>query len=56
MIVRKLPNDNLIIPFRCEGENGDVIGDSIEEITPKHPEYQAWLKYINEHSDEVIQL
>ena len=44
MKVVKLPNNNLIIPKRAETDG--ATGDGIEEITPSHPDYKEWLKFV----------
>jgi hypothetical protein len=45
MEVKRLSNGNLLVPVRCEGEDG-IIGDTVEEIPPSHPEYKEWVKYL----------
>lgn len=49
MKIEKLENGNLLIPKRAEADDdGDgVIGDGVEEITPDHPEYQKWQKWLD---------
>lgn len=51
MRVIKLPNGNLIVPKRAESEDG-VIGDGVEEITPTHPQYTAWLAFVDDRDVE----
>ena len=41
MIVRVLPNGNLLVPVRIEGEDG-TIGDATAEIGPDSPDFQNW--------------
>jgi hypothetical protein len=36
-----LPNGNILIPLRAEGEHGEV-GHGAVEIGPKHPDYGRW--------------
>lgn len=36
-----LPNGNLLIPRRAEGDG--VLGDGMEEIDPGHPEFEDWM-------------
>lgn len=39
----KLPNGNLLIPKRAEGDG--VIGDGSDEVAPNSPEYQQWMRW-----------
>ena len=43
-----LPNGNLLVPMRAEGEG--VIGDGLVEISPGHPDYERWLEYLQRQS------
>jgi hypothetical protein len=52
MRVVKLPNGNLIVPKRAESDDGAVVGDGFEEITPEHPDYQRWLSFVTERDGE----
>ncbi len=45
MIVRVLPNGNLLVPVRLEGEDG-TIGDATAEIGPDSPDFQNWVKWM----------
>ncbi len=50
MIVKKLPNGNLLVPKRAEGPDG-IIGDGVEEIGPDNPDYEKWLPFLR-YEDE----
>jgi hypothetical protein len=45
MEAKLLSNGNLLIPFRVEGENGEL-GDTVKEVEPGTPEYEEWLPFI----------
>lgn len=42
-----LPNGNMLIPIRAEGENS-LIGDSYKEVEPDSQEFKEWLPFISE--------
>ena len=44
-IPRRLPNGNLLVPVRLEGEDG-TIGDAVEEISAGTPEFRQWLAWM----------
>jgi hypothetical protein len=46
VIVKKLPNGNLLVPFRAETDG--VVGDGVKEIEPSDPEYQRWLAWVDD--------
>lgn len=41
MDVQRLPDGNLRIPVRVEGDNGEL-GDGTDIIGPAHPDFAAW--------------
>lgn len=43
----RLPNGNLVVPQTMTGEDG-LTGDRFVEITPDHPEYEAWLPFVEQ--------
>lgn len=52
MIPILLPNGNLLIPVRAEGD--DVVGDTWREITPADPDYEQWLAEIKDDTMAII--
>jgi hypothetical protein len=44
MFAKKLPNGNLLVPFRAE--TGGVIGDGMKEVAPGTPEYDEWINFV----------
>ncbi len=57
----KLPNGNLLVPYRADDGHG-LIGDAMIEIGPDHPDYKDWLPFAvdskshegNEEAEESI--
>lgn len=41
MFAKTLPNGNLLIPVRLEGDDG-LIGEGMEEITPEDERFEEW--------------
>jgi hypothetical protein len=42
VIVTKLPSGNLLIPFRAESEDGDLLGDALIEVSPDDPLFDLY--------------
>jgi hypothetical protein len=42
--VKVLPNGNLLVPMRAEGDGW--IGDGLVEIGPDHPDFQRWKAFL----------
>lgn len=45
-----LPNGNLLIPVRAEGEG--VVGDAWRELSPSDPGYKQWLAELQGEESE----
>jgi hypothetical protein len=43
-VVRRLPNGNLLVPQRAEGEG--VVGDGFVELAPGDEGYDEWAAYL----------
>ena len=41
---KRLPNGNLLVPKRAEGDGW--VGDGLVEIGPDDPEYKRWIDYL----------
>jgi hypothetical protein len=41
------PDGSILAPRRVTGENG-VIGDTMERLTPDHPDYDQWDRYLRD--------
>lgn len=50
MEAKKLENGNLLVPIRAESEG--IIGDSMVEIGPDHPDYKVWLEWLDNQKQE----
>lgn len=48
MKIKLLPNGKLLVPCSVISIDG-VIGDSVEEIEKDTPEYNLWLKHLDEN-------
>ena len=46
MLPERLPNGNLLVPMRAEGEDG-LVGDSVVEIGPEHPHFVDWEEFLH---------
>ena len=47
-----LSNGNYLVPKRAESGDG-VIGDGVEVISPDHPDFKAWSKFVKPASPEM---
>lgn len=52
MKAMRLPNGNLLVPARAEGDDGTIIGDAMVEVQPGSPEYERWAPYAEDSGPE----
>ena len=45
-----MANGNLRVPLRAESPDG-AVGDGMLEIGPDHPQFEAWMRWLDKQKD-----
>lgn len=51
MRAKRLPDGKLLVPFRAESDDGNIVGHGYMEIDSSHPDYEAWERSIRRREE-----
>lgn len=54
MLPERLPNGNLLVPMRAEGEEEGLVGDGVVEIGPEHPHFVDWEEFLHVRPEATL--